>query len=198
MLLNFLKKMIQGVFYKVVTLLILTDMASTIIATCAGFVLGATLLITVALEIGKYDGLYNGSLVESIWQSYKLHLLQVFYSLLWIGGIALAIELMLTVYDGARMRYRLRIEFFERLEDFYCRQLPQMTLVYTKTPAPTPALPAAPPVAHEPILHIEHPPAATGANATGAAAAQPPILYAEEPVPPPVRRQSTRRRRSVY
>lgn len=188
--------MIQGAFNRVVLLLILTDMNFNILATCTGFVLGATLILTVALEIGKYDGLYNGSLVESIWQSYKLHLMQVFYSLLWIGGIALAIELMLTVYDGARMRYRLRIEFFERLEDFYCRQLPQMTLVYTKTP--TPAAPAAllPPAAADAAAAHEHPPAA---NATAAAATQPPILYADEPVPQtPPRRQSTRRRRSVW
>jgi len=123
---------------------------------CLGLILGGTLILTLILELIKQDGIYNGSILTSMITSYKSNIMHILIAFLWIGGIIVAIELILTFYDGARMRYRLRIEFFERLEDFYYRQLPQLTLVYTKPPEPVePPVQLPPPIQQPPALHIE-------------------------------------------
>lgn len=156
---------------------------------CCGFILTATLILTVILEIIKYDGLYNGSLMNSVIENYKVNIMQILYSLLWIGGIIVAIEMILIVYDGARMRYRQKIEIFERLEDFYCRQLPQITLVYSKPPEGNGV--QQPQQQQQPLLLPQQP------------QQQGPHLVVEAPQapeehPPPPRRSSRTRRRSIY
>ena len=106
-----------------------------------GGVLLATLLVTFILEIS-----YTGILTYSIWDQYKLNLWQVGISILWILGIILTMEFLLTFYDGARMRHRLRIEFLDRLKDFYYRQLPTMTLVYDRDSTPPTIIQSSPPM----------------------------------------------------
>jgi len=99
-------------------------------AICVGLVLGATLIVTFILELIKQDGLYNGTILNLVVIQYKINIWYTLIVFLWLAGIVAAIELILTFYDGARMRYRLRIDFFEQLEDFYYYQLPEMKLVY--------------------------------------------------------------------
>ena len=173
---------------------IYTKMYVQIGLICISLILGATLIITLLLELIKQNGIQNGTIVTSVIENYKANILQILIAFVWIGSIMCAVELMLTFYDGARMRYRLRIEFFERLEDFYYRQLPQMTLVYTKTPEADEPLPVPPVVAQPlqpPVLHIQ--PATDPQLQQVQQVQQSPILYAE--LPP--RRQpyrATRRR----
>jgi len=159
-------------------------------------ILTATLIITFALELSRYDGI----LAQSVWEHYIVNLWQILIAFGWILGITFTIGILYTFVVGTRMNYHYLIEFYERLLEFYYQRLPQMKLVYTKKPVdPTGA------ISREDVLHLEFPaepqqqPLQLQQQQQQQQPQQQHVLHIEEPELPPRRQQPYRtRRRSIY